>query len=232
MRERKEKDQEGAYSVVENMIVMPVVFLVVYALLFAGFMLHAQCTIESAVRRGVLYAGKLICDPQYEKITAGAIDTHAGELNELSKKEFDFTKISKYEPYRYIPLFSNYFSSGGTTELEACAQEYVQRIIDQNTTWIFTIDTDGIICDAENYVLTQKISMKVKASYHMPMVFRWLGFPETYDLTAESVFTLSDQDEFIRNVDLVADLLGDIMDASGITKAMQKLQEFAGKIFK
>lgn len=234
MWKRIKNNQQGSYNVIENMIVLPIVLLVVFALLFSGFMLHAQCTIESAARRGVLYAGKLICDPQYEKITAGAIDEKAGELNELSKNEFDFTRISHYKPYRYLPLLA----SKDLSAAELNTQNYVQRIMNQNSTWMFDIDVGGITCDIKNYFITQSVKVKITASYHMPLVFKWLGFPETYDLTAESVLTVSDQDEFIRNVDFVADLLGDFIDnvvpddvKKAISEPMQKLMSFVNKIF-
>lgn len=63
MQKRRHRSNEDGYALIENVAVMPVVFLIVYALLFAGFILHAQCTIEFAARRGSLYAGKLICAP-------------------------------------------------------------------------------------------------------------------------------------------------------------------------
>ncbi|MDL2301874.1 pilus assembly protein [Lachnospiraceae bacterium OttesenSCG-928-D06] len=230
------KKTEDGYALVENMIVLPIVFLVVFAMLFLGFMLHAKTTIESAAKRGTLYASKLICDPQYEKIVAEAIDETKGELNELSSKEFDFSRIEHYEPYRYIPFLSSKFSSGGTTDLEASVQAYVQKIMNQNSTWMFTMDTDSIECEVVNYVLYQKVVVKIKTTYHLPAIFGLLGIPETYDLVAEEVLTVSDQDEFIRNVDFAQDLIVEIADSTGITKAigepLGKLSNFVKKLFK
>lgn len=226
---------EAGYAIIENMFVMPIVLLIMIALIFSGCMLHARCTIESAARRGVIYASRLICDPQYDRITANATTENGKELNELSSTDFDFTRIEHYEPYRYIPLLSKSFPIGRKSSLETTTENYVRKIVDQGNTWMFDMDIGSIICDIDNYVITQSIVVKIKASYHMPRVFQFLGMPETYDLSAESVMTVSDQDEFIRNVDFAASLINRVAEKIGIkekvTEPLQKLMNFVSKIF-
>lgn len=225
------RKREEGYALVENMIVMPIVFLIIFALLFTGFMLHAQCTLETAARRGVRYAAKQICDPQYAVVTAGAVDTTIGDLTDLSSKDFDFTSMGDYKPYRYIPLLcGNYYN-----KIETNTREYVQKLIDQNITWMFTMDTDSIICEAKNYVVSQNVKVEITAVYHMPRIFSYLGLPETYELKAADKFTVSDQDEFIRNVDFAADLLDRAAAAlkveEKIGKPLSKMMEFVKKVF-
>lgn len=234
-RKNADKNADAGYALIENLFVMPVVLLIIIALIFAGCMLHAQCTIESAARRGVIYISKLICDPQYAKITTNATTENGKELNELSSSDFDFTQIAHYEPYRYIPLLSKSFPLSGKSSLETEAENYVRKIVNQSSTWMFDIDMDSIVCDIDNYVITQSVSVEIKASYHMPEVFQLLGMPETYDLTAKSVMTVSDQDEFIRNVDFAASLIDKAAEKLGvkekITEPLQKLMEFVSKVF-
>ena len=114
-------------------------------------------------------------------------------------------------------------------------ENYVRKVINQSNTWMFNIEMDSIVCDIDNYVITQSIEVEVKASYHMPEVFHLLGMPETYDLTAGSVMTVSDQDEFIRNVDFAADLIGRAAEKLGVmekvTEPLQKLMNFVSKVF-
>lgn len=226
------RQTEDGYALIENMLVLPIVFLVVYALLFAGFILHAQCTIESAARRGMLYAGHLICDPQYERVTAAAVDPGKGELNEISGEAFNFTfdpGIS-YKPYRYI------LSRGYYTDNDEKIKSYVRKILDQNTTWMFKIEDSGIVCKTENVVLTQNVRVKITAKYPLPRVFTWLGIADSYDLEAEAAATVIDQDEFIRNVDYVEDLFQDVVRNTGIGEAigepLKKLKGFMDKLFK
>lgn len=229
MNDRKE--QESGYAIVENVIVMPIVFVILFALLFAGFMLHAQCTIDSAAKRGVLYAAKMICDPQYETITAAAIDGTKGELNELAVADYNFASIEHYEPYRYLP----FLSSSGLNNVESKTSAYVQNIIDQTSTWMFTIDAGGINCEANNYFLVQSIKVTVSADYHTPKLFQMLGVEETYQLTSEAVMTVSDQDEFIRNVDFVVDMVSEVLESLGIkdqiVEPLNKLKNFLTKVF-
>lgn len=229
---KKRKRAEDGYALVENILVLPVVFLVLFALIFAGCMLHAQCTIDSAARRGARYAAKLICDPQYKKIVAPASDEGAGDLTDLASKTFDFTGIEHYEPYRYIPLLSSYFSGSGGSEIEKAGQAYAEKIIKQNTTWMFAIDTDSIVCDAKNYLISQSVDIKITAVYHMPKVFRLLGLPEEFKLAAEDKITVSDQDEFIRNVDFADDLMTRFGLKEKLAEPLSKLMNYAKKLFK
>lgn len=226
---------EAGYAIIENMFVMPIVLLIMIALIFSGCMLHARCTIESAARRGVIYASKLICDPQYDRVTANATTENGSELNELSSTDFDFTRIEHYQPYRYIPLLSQTFPISRKSPLETTTENYVRKIVNQSNTWMFDMDMDSIVCDIDNYVITQSIAVKIEASYHMPRVFQFLGMPETYDLTAESMMTVSDQDEFIRNVDFAASLIDKATEKLGIkekvTEPLQKLMNFVSKVF-
>lgn len=229
--------KEG-YTIIENMAVLPIVFLVVYALLFAGFLLHAQCTIESAARRGVLYGGKLICDPQYGRVTASAADPSKGELNEMSGKDFNFAYSPgiSYQPYRYIPFISGNYMSG----IDGDVKSYVCKILDQSSTWMFRIEDSGIQCKADNFVVYQNMTVKITAKYPLPKVFVWLGVPESYDLKAEAVMTVSDQDEFIRNADYVGDLIDGVLEASGakdkiekaVVEPLKKMKDFMSKLFK
>jgi len=232
------KTTEDGYAIIENMAVLPIVFLVVYALLFAGFVLHAQCTIESAARRGVIYAGKLICDPQYGRVTEAAADPTKGELNEMSSKDFNFTfsPNTSYQPYRYIPILNgSYFA-----DIDTKVENYIRKILDQSTTWMFKIEDSGIDCEAKNYVISQNVTVKITAEYPLPKVFQWLGVPEKYDLKAEAVMTVSDQDEFIRNVDYVSDLVDQVLTTTGIkdkidnviSEPLKKLKKFMDKLFK
>lgn len=232
MRVNKCRKEEEGYAIVENMLILPVVFLVVFALLFAGCILHVQCTLESAARRGVVYAGKLICDPQFLEVTKASADPKKGKLTELATADFNFTSKSSIQPYRYIPILNgNYFSN-----VEANTKNYVQDIISQSASWMFTIDGDDVVCNAKNYVITQQIKVKVTAKYKMPYIFQLLGLPETYDLSAEAVTTVSDQDEFIRNIDYVGDLLERYEVGEKINKfvgePLQKLKKFTDKFFK
>lgn len=227
----KHRQAEDGYALIENMLILPVVFLVVYALLFAGFILHAQCTIESAARRGTLYAGRLICDPQYERVTESAVEPAKGELNEISSQDFNFTfepKIS-YKPYRYI-LPGNYYSDNNEE-----TKSYVRKVLDQSTTWMFQIEDSDIVCKTNNFVISQNIEVKITAKYPLPRVFALLGIAESYDIEAQAVATVSDQDEFIRNVDYVEDLLLNAKDTKigkAIGEPLGKLKNFMDKLFK
>jgi hypothetical protein len=54
----------------EAVIILPCVLVCVFALVFAALWLGEAAVIEGAVRRGAVYASRLISDPQYETVTA------------------------------------------------------------------------------------------------------------------------------------------------------------------
>ena len=100
----------------------------------------------------------------------------------------------------------------------------------------FTLTSDGTLelnaaSTHSGALELQSGTVKVTATYHTPKIFSYLGIPETYELHSEAVVSVSDQDEFIRNIDFMHDLLDELGVLDFVQNKLDKMKSFISKIF-
>ena len=232
MKIYKKIKEEKAAIILESTIVLPLVFVVLFAMIFMGFILHEQSTIDGAAKRGSIYAARLISDPQYSKVIAGAVSGASDpDAVDLFKAEYGFSSLAPIKPYRY---FSN--SKG---EMESLVTAEVKRIIDKSNTGLHKIDIDNIDYFQENKVIYQKVAIEITSTYKLPNVFAAFNLPTEFELKTRSAMTVNDPDEFIRNADFAVDLVSEVIRLVGetdvgksISEKLTKVIEFKDKLFK
>ena len=213
---------ENANSMVENVVILPIIFIVIYFMILMSFVLHDRSTLEAAAKRGTIYAARCISDPNYTVIlqksghTKGVLDTDVGELTSDS-----FAAVgNNIKPYRYIKLNSS--------DIKSATQDEVYNSIQKTKIPWRTVKTGDIVVDIDNKVIYQNVKVSITASYPLPKVFQALGLPTEYKYTVESLTAVNDPDEFIRNVDLIIDTCVTIDEKTGghiggITKKLSDL---------
>lgn len=213
---RKMKE-ESAGAMVENVIVMPLVFAIIIFMIVAAFLIHDKATVESAARRGAIYASHCVSDPNYASIVgqSGKLD-YEGTPN--------FSGLGKeIEPYRYLR---------GGNDIENVVESEVKKII--NNTRVGWIPNDKIVvsCSQDNKIIYQEVTVKVTSSYHLPKWFEWFGLETEYKIESEARIAAVDPDEFLRNADLVVDIITQVDSGGKIAKATESIGELASKITK
>ena len=95
---KKIKD-ESAGVMVENVIVLPLVFVIIIFMIVSAFLVHDRVTIETAARRGATYASHCIADPNYATLVG-----QSGELDfSKSVENISFSSVGKnIKAYRYL----------------------------------------------------------------------------------------------------------------------------------
>lgn len=216
---RKLKD-ESAGAMVENVIVLPLVFVIILFMVISAFLIHDRSTIEAAARRGATYGAHCLADPNYEALVG-----HSGDLD-FSKDatSLDFSCIGKnIKPYRYI--------NGGPSVKSAVETEVKAIVNKTRINWIpqerITVD-----CQQKNKVIYQDLTVTVKATYSLPGWLKWFGLETQYSLETEAKIAAVDPDEFIRNADLVVDLITQVDKATGghLQKAVDSIGGIAAKL--
>ena len=93
-------------------------------------------------------------------------------------------------------------------------------------------DSITVTCSQENKIIYQDVSVKVASTYHLPGWIEWFGLESEYKIETEAKLAAVDPDEFIRNADLVVDLITQIDDATGghIGKALVSISSMASKL--
>ena len=69
----KKLKSEEANSMVENVIILPLIFIILYAIILTCFIIHDRATLDGAAKRGALYAAHCISDPNYDDILRNSL---------------------------------------------------------------------------------------------------------------------------------------------------------------
>lgn len=217
---------EDANSMVENVIILPLIFIVIYFMLLMSFVMHDRATLDAAAKRGTIFAAKCISDPNYASILqrsghdAGDLDTSVAIFNANS---FDGVG-NNIEPYRYFAM--------DVSEIENDTLTEVNGSINKTKLPWREIRSEDITVDINNYVIYQDVKVSITARYPLPAVFGAFGLPTDYVYTVEAMTAVNDPDEFIRNVDLIIDMVVMIDDKTGnhLSKLTSKISDMGTKL--
>jgi len=215
----KKLSEERASALVENVIILPIIFIVLYSMMITAFIVHDRSTIEAAASRGAVYASHCVSDPNY-----AAIVGQSGELDIPADKTFSFSGVGKnIDAYRYI---------FGGDSIEDQVQQEVTKIVEKTRINWRPLETVKVSCKQENMFLYQNVTVEVTADYSIPKFFAAFGIETDYEYTATAKISATDPDEFIRNADLVVDLITQVDEAFGnpIGKTLDKISTLADKV--
>jgi len=211
---------ESAGVMVENVIVLPLVFVIIIFMIVSASLVHDRVTIETAARRGATYASHCISDPNYATLVG-----QSGELDfSKSVENMSFSSVGKnIKAYRYL--------TGGAS-VQGVVETEVKKIVNKTRINWVSQDSITVTCSQENRIIYQDVSVKVTSTYHLPGWIEWFGLESEYKIETEAKLAAVDPDEFIRNADLVVDLITQVDDATGghIGKALNSISGMASKL--
>lgn len=200
---------EKANAIVENVIVLPMIFVVIFALIQTMFIMHDRSTVEAAAKRGAVYAAHCANDPAYSKLVAGGDLDVVITIPEKSTAHYAFsfsTVSSDINPYRYIY---------GVSKISGSVESEVKRIIEKTRIPWRDLEIVNVSCNVKNMFLYQDITVTVKADYSIPEIYGAFGLDTEYQYEVTATVTANDPDEFIRNADLVVDIITEIDEKTG-----------------
>lgn len=215
--------EESAGAMVENVIVLPLVFIIIFFMILSAFMMHDRATIESAAKRGAIYAANCISNPNYASIVG-----QTGELDiayDKANNTFSFSGVGKnVNAYRA-------FTGGNNMSTQVKAQ--VKKIVEKTRIPWLPQDAVKVEYSQKNMFIYQDVTVTVKATYKLPKFFALFGLETKYTYEATAKTRTTDPDEFIRNADLIVDLICTIDDkllGNRLQKVTNKISELATKV--
>ncbi len=200
------KNERGAL-VVEASIVFPVMFLVIFFMIFAGNAYLQKCRVEAIINQCAIDGASYCADPQLQGVEGGTLPSLDSEIY----------------PYRF-------FSSTGVGDVEGTIEGLIEDRVSNMSTGLFsgmkptnfTVQTnyDGGILYA---------TFKVDAAYKIRIPVRLLGETENIhlDVTTHVEMPVSDSVELIRNIDMV----WDYMEKYGLAEKIQEMVDEAKSWF-
>ena len=174
-----------------------------------GFYIKAQ--VEDVVAERAIEGAAYCADPILESIRSGR------GVPELSKLET--------QPYRHL--------FGGMDKVEKLIDREVRKDITGKTGSFFKnmtprIKTSGSVAKYENHVIYSTFSVEVRYTVAFPIRLLNEDSLPVLNLSARAEVPVNDTTEFIRNADMVIDLLSGTAIGDKISKVFGKVNEFIG----
>lgn len=204
------KNEKGVL-IVEATFVFPVMFFVLFFLIFMGDAYYEKAKVDNYVTCMAIEGASKCADPLLEKIEAN------GKVPDSN---------NDIQPYRYV-------MGGMSSQITATKTELKQKINDSKS---FFVGMEPKIkkCNVEynNHILYSTFSVNV--SYVVTFPIKFLGDDKTQllKLNSRAEVPVTDVSEFIRNTDMAIDYLesSEVVQEglSKIKEAMSKVKSFLG----
>lgn len=206
----RRNDSESGWVIVEASIVFPVMFLVIFLMIYMGNAYYLKAKIESIVNECALDQAAYCADTMLSPVEKD------GKVPDLDANEI--------EPYRYL--------LGGLTkssEYEEAAKSKVEEELSSVGSGFFkgmkpqyTKGTD-LTAKYQSYIIYSTFTIDL--SYTIVTPIRFWGFDDNFAVhfASHAEVPVSDVPEFVRTVDMAEDY----MDSTGLT---EKIAEAIDKV--
>lgn len=209
----------GAVQIVEATFVFPIMFIILFFLIYMGNAQYIKAQIEAIVAENAIRGANYCSDPLLETLKEG--------LKEKGKIEIPSVDEISVEPYRYI--------FGGMDDEESYIANKVIEDLNSSSVSLFgnmnpklkTAKSD--IAKFNNYLIYSTFSVNVKYELKFPIKFWGESTPKVLTINSYSEIAVNDTSEFIRNTDMVIDYFENTEMGEKIKGTFEKINEFLQK---
>ena len=205
----KVRESENGMVIVEASIVFPVMFLVIFLMLFTGNAYLQKCRVDAYVNQLTIAGAAYCADPMLDEVENDVIP------------RFDDVDI---RPYRYFV--------GGMDDIEAEIAADIEDKIEGMSSGLFSGMTPSSVTVQSKYnngFIYSTFSVDVEYEIKIPV--RLLGASDfTYmRISSHADMPVSDTTEFIRNVNMVEDYMQQWGVTEKINNMIEKAKEWVKK---
>ena len=207
---KKLNREDGAVQIVEAAFVFPIMFIILFFLIYMGNAYYVKAQVESVVETRAIEGAGYCADPILQTIK------ETGSIPSVDSL--------KTEPYRYV--------FGGMDDVEKKIGGLVESDIDGKSASFFkNMEPDlktnkANIAKFNNYVVYSTFSVEVKYEVKFPISFLGAEAPPVLIINSRAEVPVNDTAEFIRNTDMVVDLLYGTKIGNTISDIFGKINDF------
>ena len=208
--------KRDGYLTIELTMVFSVLFFSLLLILFIGMVLYQEVKLQSVAVQAS-ERGSIIYSSQVSDMTTGV------------KTLEDFKERN---PYRNVPLIDG----GKNGKYESHINTYVtqqlgsKNILDGNT------KNAGNFAEVENYIFAKRLKVNIESGYNLPVasIGEMFGQNGPFDVSTTATSAIVDSPDFVRNTDLVMDMVkqtkvfADV--ESGFNKIMEAIESLGTKL--
>ena len=194
--ERKKRNESGII-IIEATIVFPVMFIVLFLIMFIGNSYYERAKVDAIVAEYAIKGAQSIVNPiQYQMVMHNTVPT------DIKNTDFD--------PYRYLVGEVDKRSFMQNVE-----KEIAQRIKDdiENNSLIFSgamvpkvTSKEEDMAEFNNYVLYATFETQVEYEIHFPIKMMGTKSAPIMNLRSRAEVSVNDVGEFMRNTDMIIDI--------------------------
>lgn len=215
------KDENGAASIIEMTLIFPLVLFVLGFLIYLGCYIMQGVTIYNDAQRIAIAATREAGIPGYEVLYNGAGVTTKADFNWPDGAAPDLDTINElmkvHDIYRYWG--NNFLDSSEKSTLEANLERLVE-----NHSFIASTNVDCTIT-TQNNLLNQQVKVRVIKYMAPPGVMKALGVTDELSIDITATAVVGDPAEFVRNTDMVFELVDYTLNELKIGSKNQTISE-------
>lgn len=196
---------------IEMTIIFPAIFFSLILILFMGIVLYQEVSLHSlAVRASE--RGAVIYSSRVSDMTTGV------------KTLEDF---SIRDPYRNVP----FLDSGTKKDYTGVVNSYVESYIKQGSVLEGESGNGGGYTEIEDYLIAKRVKVQIDRTYETPVdsIAEMFGMEGPFSVHTGASSAVLDTPEFVRNVDIVTDLLSQTKIFGTVQEGYQKIVEAINK---
>lgn len=203
------QDQRGD-AVVEATILLPIIMMIYLALVLLAMYLPTRAILQRATQ----YAATALATEQSDAwLQFDDTEMQYGWIG--SKSDLDNV---------YVALFRSLGAKQDATE----AKNIVTKIADQG--YIAKNEKLDVTYEVTNYVAYKEISVTATKTIPMPIDLSFIAFPKELTITVTSTAVVQNGDEFVRNMDIAADVFKWLDEKYNISDMFSKVGTLLDKV--
>lgn len=202
----RNKDETGVV-IIEATFVFPIMFFVLFFLIYIGNTFYIRAQIEELVQKKAVEGAAYCADPILQT------------LKENKGRNLPGVKTLEGKPYRYI------FGGMGAIE-NKIINEIDEELKNGNYNVFKGMSPKLHSKDAKfnNYIVYSTFSVEVMCTVEFPINFFGNGSPTIFKITSRGESPTNDAAEFIRNTDLVLDVIEETKLGEKIDGIFEKIK--------
>lgn len=210
------KSENGAAQMVEAAIIYPIVFLVIFFLIYVGLFILQSITVSAYAQKIALLASREIAYPGYIDLVVddNLYSSSAVEADLKPGESFDGVINLSFDPKAVETRAYRYWSKDPIEKYHTAFEDILKKMIKKNSIIGAKKEVKAKVT-SKNYFLTQYVEVNVSQPLMDIGVLSFFGI-DSPTVSVRVQAAVNDTDELIRNTDFAVDALEALAKKLGI----------------
>ncbi|MCR5330120.1 MAG: hypothetical protein K6E62_02900 [Lachnospiraceae bacterium] len=223
---KQRRSNEEGHVIIEATIIFPIMILMVVALFYAAIYLCQRANLQANLQNALVYFKNTQSDtfvglPGKEMVYTVSDDT---KITGTSFAKDQGLSEDDGDGLRYKFPYRSFFRNRNVKNENAFVTFFRYMT---GTMFFDTGENVEVHYETKNYVLFKQVLATATQRVQSPLSFSMVGVNAGMTISAQAEMTISDGDEFVRNIDFIADLISN----SKFGEMLNGLTEKIGNIY-